>query len=429
MIEVFEMTGMMDMKKTILIFFVMLFALSLTFAAEGVATSETTTLSIIKIENESYYSPYPAEPGQYIDVWIRVRQSGAVTQAENVVCKIIPKFPFSLDEGESAEKSIGTLGTGQLVLLKYRLKVSQDATEGNNEVEFACNFNNAATWPSMLLKIYVQAHDAVLSISDVKAEPNAFLPGEDGVVTVKISNLANLRLKDITVSMDMSNSSLPFSPFNDVNEKRITQIEKGGEVELQFKLQASPTASVDVYKIPITLAYYDTLGKSYSKKQYISLAIDAKPQLFFALESTTLTKKGTKGRVSVSIANEGLSNIKFVTVKTLQDPDYIVLSGDEKYVGNLDPDDSSSADFDIYTNTSKKQLPVKFEVGYVDQFGRSHTESKEVSVKIYENGEAIAMGLEKPKETDGWLIGLGAVVVLFVIWRVYKFFKKNGARS
>lgn len=410
------------MNKIILLFFGMFFA-ALVFS-EAV-TDETKFISAVKIENESYYTPYPAEPGQYVNVWIRVRQSGGIAATEDIVCKVEPKFPFALDIGESAEKNVGTLATGELVLLKYRLQISPNAVEGNNEIDFKCKANGESKWSSVTLKIYIQTHDPVIAITDVAAEPKTVLPGEKYKVTLTVKNLADSPLKDISVSLNMSNASLPFAPADDINEKRLKQLASGESAEIQFNMRASPSASVDVYKIPVSMSYSDTLGNDYTKNAYISMVVDAKPRLFFALESTTLTKKGTKGRVSVTIANRGLSKIQFVTVKLLNKPDYVILSSDEKYVGNLNPDDSTSADFDLFTNTTKMSPSLPFEISYVDEFGRSHSENKSISIPLYTQEEAIAMGLEKKQENGPWFMVGGGVVVLLVLWQVLKFLRKK----
>ena len=53
------------------------------------------------------YEPYPAEPGKYFDLWIKIQNSG-IDKAD-VKFKLIPKFPFSLDANEIAERNIAGL--------------------------------------------------------------------------------------------------------------------------------------------------------------------------------------------------------------------------------------------------------------------------------------------------------------------------------
>lgn len=411
------------MKNILLVFLGLLFVANFIFSET--ITDTTTILSSVKIENESYYSPYPAEPGQYVDVWLRIRQSGSVANAENVVCRVDLVFPFSIDSSESPEKNIGTLGSGELVLLKYKLKVSPDALEGNNEIEFRCRADGEP-WYSATLSIYVQTHNPVLSITEVEIQPQAFLPGENGIVKLTIKNHGESTLKDISIAMNISSSSIPFAPLNDVNEKRVKQLAKDEDTELEFKIWASPAAEVDVYKIPMNITYSDLLGNDYEKEEYISIAIDAEPVLFFALESTTLNKKATKGRVSISLANKGLSKIKFTTVKLLASTDYSIVSTNEKYVGDLDPDDSSSAEFEVYTNTTKNKIDLPFELSYVDGFGRTHMKNATISLPIYTQDDAITLGLEKKQDNGVWYFIGGGAVLLMILWQALKLLRKNG---
>ncbi len=411
-------------KFVFVIFFLCMLFSSLAFTI-GRLTNQTTLISSIKIENESYYTPYPAEPGQYVDLWIRVSRGMGESGAKDVVCKINPKFPFSLSSGEPAERNIGALDAGQLVLLKYRLKVDPNAVEGNNEIDFSCQARDKEDWSSTTFKIYVQTHDAILMISQIKSNPSSLLPGENGTITISLKNFADSSIKDISVSLNLSNLTLPIAPFNDVNERRVKTLDKDGELELQFAIQTSPSASVDVYKIPIIVSYSDNLGMDYSKMYYTAIAIQPKPKLFFALESTALFKNGTKGRVTASIANKGLSEIKFITVKVLDGNSYSILSSNEKYVGNLDPDESSSADFDLFAHTSNKQVDILFEINYVDAFGKEHTENKTLIIPLYSSEDAVSMGLEKPKEMNGWLLASGVIILLFLIWQGIKLLRKK----
>lgn len=402
------------------VFILLLFSL---LFAENVVSEHTTILSAVKIESESFYTPYPAEPGQYVDLWVRVRQARyAPAVVEDVVCAIEPSFPFSLDPDEQAEKYIGSLGGGQLVLLKYRLRVDANALQGDNEVSLRCKAADY-DWSRMTFKIYIQTHDAILTITEFNPQPEAYLPGEMGAAKITMKNLADSQLKDISVSIDLSDPSLPFSPLNDTTERRVKKLESNESVTLQFVLEASPSAKVGVYKIPVEISYSDTLGKKYSKKTLVSLAVEAKPDLFFALESTTIIKNGTKGRVTVLSANKGLSVIKFVTVKLDESPDYTIVSTNERYVGNLDPDDTISADFEIFVKSSKKEVALPFELTYVDEFGRTHTEKRELLLQLFSDADALSMGLEEPEEMSPWLIGGVALAALFLVWQVFSFLR------
>ena len=56
--------------------------------------------------------PYPAEPGQYVDLIFKL-ENGGNQEADNVIFEIVPQYPFSLNPGTDATKELpSTLSTG-----------------------------------------------------------------------------------------------------------------------------------------------------------------------------------------------------------------------------------------------------------------------------------------------------------------------------
>ena len=111
-----------NMKKITSIFIFVIALFSLTFAAGTASVSSSSTaIGTIYISDQSLYSPYPVEPGKYMDLWLRVQYKGEKTIVEDVICAVEAKFPFSFDPGESSEKSVGTMAPYNEVVLKYKL--------------------------------------------------------------------------------------------------------------------------------------------------------------------------------------------------------------------------------------------------------------------------------------------------------------------
>ncbi len=81
------------------------------------------------------YEPYPANPGDYVTVWIKAENIGN-TFTKDAVFKLIPEYPFSLDSSQDAIKSFGNLNT-EPVVLEYKLKVDENAVDGINEIKIA----------------------------------------------------------------------------------------------------------------------------------------------------------------------------------------------------------------------------------------------------------------------------------------------------
>jgi hypothetical protein len=78
------------------------------------------------------YEPYPVNPGEYFDIWISVkflRNPRTETQFE-----LTPTYPFSLDPNESAIKTYSAGSVSSSILLKYRVRVDDNAVEGTSKL-------------------------------------------------------------------------------------------------------------------------------------------------------------------------------------------------------------------------------------------------------------------------------------------------------
>jgi hypothetical protein len=249
-----------------------------------------------------------------------------------------------------------------------------------------------------------------------------FKPGQTGTVTVTLDNIASVSLKDITVKLDLSGSDIPFAPINGTTEKRVDLIASGNSKDVPFAVMAFSDATPKVYKVPITLTYYDSLGKSYSKSVLTSLLVKTETSLMMVHEQTVVVKNGTKNSVTISIINKGLSQVKFMTASLADSAsgDYRILTPKQVYVGDINSDDSETAEYDLFINTEGSQITLPLTVTYEDLLGNSYTETESVSVNVFNKDTAVQYGLEKAAVSDPILLGAAGLVFLYALYRVFK---------
>ncbi|MFN6947035.1 MAG: undecaprenyl-diphosphate phosphatase, partial [Cytophagaceae bacterium] len=92
----------------------------------------------------------------------------------------------------------------------------------------------------------------------------------------------------------------------------------------------------------------------------------------------------------------------------------VVISTNEKYIGNLKPDDNTETDFEIYTNSSKKAIELPFEITYSDQFGRNHKENATIIIPLYSQEEIAAFELDKKQENGMIYYLVGGIILIFI---------------
>jgi len=395
--------------------FLFLFA----FLVLGLANAALTGISV----DISKYEPYPAQPGQYIDVWISVQNIGGGS-AENVQVRVSPSYPFSIDPNENATKDLGTLIGGQEAVMKFKVRVDQNAVQGNNFLDVQYKYGGF-DWITKRMEISVQTHDAILSINRVSTEPDTLVPGKTGSLVFELQNMADSFLSDVKVKLDLSNESMPFVVVNSSSEKWISNIDSGKNETVSFAILTFPNAESKIYKVPFEISYYDSLGTEYTKADTLGIVVGNVPIIEMLLDKTTIKKAGTTGTVTFEIINKGLTSIKFLTVEIEKTDDFDITSPSKLYVGELGSDDTDSFDMSFYIKPNSKStidIPVKLQ--YLDSTNKEYSITENVQLRLYSDSEMSSYNLNNGNST---VVIVAAIAILAIAgWFVYtKWIKKK----
>lgn len=371
--------------------------------------------------------PDPVEPGKQLEVSFKLDNNG--TTASNLAFEILPEYPFSLLPGESPSKFIGELGASQndrqSVVIRYKLRVAQDAVDGSHEIKVRYKSDNLESWTTIEgFRIRVQTHDAILSVEKFFTEPAVTAPGEKTKLRIVLKNYATSLLKNIKVSLNLDKSgdeTRPFAPFGSTNEKVASYIEPQADLPLEFELLVDSDAASKAYKIPLILKYSDVLNKNYSKTNLVTIVVGDMPDLGVTLERTDVYTSDSTGNVVLRLVNKGNPDIKFLNVKVLQNENVKVVGADEVYVGKLDSDDFSTAEFKLFVK-GKGSVRILVQLTYKDANNNDHKENREVELKLYSNSEAKNFGVKK-NNNFAWV--LIAIVIIGIGYYYYRKRKKK----
>lgn len=404
----------MEKKSSLLLIsFIVIIFVSAYVSAEAIGS--LPELSFIMISQ----SPDPVEPGNIVELRWKIENNGGGS-ADDLQVELGADYPFSLYSGELI-RNIGIIQGQQTgdkgVIVLYKVKVDENAIEGTNEIKLKYKTSKMEWVELDPFDINIQTSDATLSIEEIKVEPEVVSPGESFKANIKVKNLADSFLKDITVKLDLSSTTLPFSPLQSATEKRIKQLGAGLVSDVSYDLIAEPDAESGVYKIPISMTFSDNLGNSYTKSDLLGVIIGTVPEISYYVESTTVNTRGSGGKVSIKFVNKGLGNIKFLNVVLKQSDSYTILSPEEVYIGNIDSDDYETAEFDIFVKSkSVKELILPLEVTYKDANNRDYSETAEVTLKLYGESEAVSLGIKEKNSTVGIVISILVVVIGVIVY-------------
>ena len=400
------------MKKLLLILIVAMFGLSIAFAA-GAATLDVSV---------PRYEPYPAQPGEYVDVWVKIQNVGG-EDATNVKITADPKFPFSLDTSQIATSDLGTIRPGQYELVQYKFIVSENAVQGDNELDIKYTFGSYGEI-TQKINITVETSNAVLAIANITTNPKTFVPGKDTQVMITVENMGDSFFRDIQIKLGLENTSLPFAPADSTSEKRIYQLSASESQTVQFDILTLPNANGGTYKVPIELDYTDSTGASHTKSDVIAFTVGGTPNLKLILDNSEIKASGSSGKVSLVLVNSGLVNLKFMNIKLLESKDYTILSANEQYIGNLDSDDTNNVDFSVYANPGLKTLNMNFEISYLDINNNAFKDTVTMPVPLYSDSQLSLFGF-KSGMSPALILVILAVIGAAGFFVYKKFFAKK----
>lgn len=411
------------MKKVIWLF---VFVLSVGIAIAAVNTQYFGKAPDLRV-SISMQDPDPVEPGKEVEASFKLENNGTI--AHDVVFEIVPEYPFTLVAGEDASKSIGTIGTSQdgkqNVIVRYRMKVAQDAVDGNYKIKVRYQSEGFDTWVMLeSLKIKVQSRDAIVSVEKFITEPNVVEPGSSTKLTILLRNYATSLLKDVKVVLDLDKNgadTLPFSTIGSANEKVLSYMDPQSSKSIEYELLVDPDAASKTYRIPVSLRYSDSLNRNYSKSNFVTVVVGGAPDISVYIDSSTAYRARTAGEITVKIVNKGLPDMKFVNVRLSNSSKYRIISPSEVYIGNIDSDDYETADFKLYIErTSDKKIVLPLAVEYKDANNKNYKSVVNLELPLYSSSEAKRLGLSEGNGNFTWIILIVLAVAGFFGYRYWK---------
>lgn len=404
----------MQKKHIITTMMILITALMLT----TITTAQNGAVIRFSVSN---YDPMPIQPGQFVDVWINVQNIGN-KDARDITIEFLDSPYFTLANKEEKTRNINVLGSYNDNVLKYRFRVADNVVEGQNTLRFNYTVGNYPGVSGIVnLRVDVKSTETPLSVSAVRINPEPLAPGEIGELMIAVTNpSASSNIRDLTVALQLTDLqggnlfNLPFAPRESTNKKSINRILPGQTTEFRFSLISYPDADSKIYKIPVMFSYYDDVGNRYEDASIVSINVNSKPDLYVIIESINVNKNLRTGDVIFDVVNQGISDIKLLTVKLQDSNDFELVSASNKeYLGNIDSDDFKSARYRIKANDEADELAFNILLTYRDALNNEFSDQITISHKLRApegNGNG----------TTTLIIVIVILAVLFYFWHKRK---------
>jgi len=229
-------------KQFIFILGLCIFSLGIISAQEAVNYTYSSDYNGIQI-TELRYEPYPVNPGEYFDIWIKANTGGS---SRDTTFELAPKFPFSLDENENPIRKFGNVNT--VVVFNYKVRVSDDAVEGVNELDLKYNTDgNNNSW-------VMKSFD--IPIANAQTDFDLVIQESSGTdVSLAIANIGKNTANSLIIRIPEQNSFA----ISGTNGQMVGNLNSGDYTIVSFGL--TPIGRSDTGTLKVQLDYTDSIGK------------------------------------------------------------------------------------------------------------------------------------------------------------------------
>jgi hypothetical protein len=326
------------------------------------------------------YEPFPAEIGQYVDVWVKVEnfRSG---QSDDVTIKLVPEYPLSLDSEKNAENNIGILSPDSASVQEFRLYVDENAKPGTASFDVYYRGTDNSPWIKDTFKIKVGSttfdSKGTLELTETTSTPGMFSPGDKGTISFKLTNTAS----ENTINFDGEDydtyARIQSASLTGTDSIKITSgvqeagiVGPGNSVTLTFNVEVPEDVQEGTYYLDLAI-----IGNSYSYNNIwrIPVTIDSSSLKMIPSKSMILTN--SEGKIQFDVANLHQNTISSVSVRPIAEG--IKFSPAEYFIGSMKPDELFTIEFNAVAEEEREQSSLTLEAEYRNGFN-DHTTSANV---------------------------------------------------
>ncbi|MEM4244587.1 MAG: hypothetical protein QW404_02540 [Candidatus Nanoarchaeia archaeon] len=203
-------------------------------------------VNALDINVDNYY-PTPVQAGEYFTIWIRVsnNENNAV---QNSAIRFKESYPFSLDPTEEPEIVIDTLNAKSAVTKRFKVRVDEQAKEGDNSIVFEYKDCAGCQWKEKTMPITVV--EAQTSFDVVLQEITT-----EGVF-IAIANIGKNPANAITVSIPEQENFMTELTSASI----VGNLESGDYTIVSFKISPKQRGVSEKKELTVQVDYTDPFG-------------------------------------------------------------------------------------------------------------------------------------------------------------------------
>ncbi|RLG13968.1 MAG: hypothetical protein DRN66_03145 [Candidatus Nanohalarchaeota archaeon] len=341
--------------------------------------------------------PDPAEQGDYVEVRFKIEKPGSEL-LENVEYFLDVQYPFSFDASDKALKKIGSWSgqsdEDEFYTLYYKLKVDQNALEGNYKVNLKTkNSLTGGNWISKEYELRVgKKTEVAFVLGALITKPTSLTADTDEAeFQVAIENIGNENAQNVMTELQLPDGFSSSYSYSDT--ANLGTIEADGSSTATYYIDVDKYVAVGMHRANLTIKYKeadDDNNVYLTKIIPLDISVKGKPQFEIVGTSFNLDKitAGSQVFLKLNVKNTGQKEADSVSIRAFKESSQ-PFEFDEKsdFIGNLKPQDEGEAvlKFNVEKEATPKTYILDLEIRsiYNDQV---IVEEEKVQIKV-ENGE------------------------------------------
>jgi hypothetical protein len=337
---------MIKIKSLLVPLVLSLLLVSSFFVAPASASVRGANLKVTIVET----NPYPAKIGEYLNLTIQVENIGG-DKADNVDIEVVPQYPFSLDSEANARQNVGALNPGRTATKEFYLFVDKNAQKGIRSIDIRTKTGKDSPWSEKSFDIRIGTETfnskGTVELKEVTSDPEVFMPGDRGTVTVTLINTASNPTVTIDGSDFDTNARIQAAVLRPLSDGIIVLdapyedmgiLGPGNSIRLTFNVKVAEDAPEGTHNLELAIE-----GNSfdYNSRKNIPLRVDSSNVK--VIPSKELQIVNGKSTLEFDVANTHPNEFSSVSIKP--EAEGIIFYPVEYFIGPMNSDELFTIEF------------------------------------------------------------------------------------
>ncbi|MBN2881310.1 COG1361 S-layer family protein [Candidatus Woesearchaeota archaeon] len=314
--------------------------------------------------------PDPAEPGKYLELRWKVTKFGN-DKLEDLKFELQPEYPFSFDKVDTPIKTVGTwMGTSdtdEYYTLYYKIKVADDALEGDYDLDLGYSYGDGLVTTQTYTVRVGEKIEPELVLGEVKSSPIKLLGDtSENQISIELLNIGDDSAENVYASLDLPDGFK--SSYSYSTEKNLGNIIAHSSATSTMYIDIEDYVKEGDYQATLNVKYKKTDDDFYSNLQIpINLEVKGKPT--FKIESVEYSKNsiepGDTVDIKLILKNTGSNDVESVSIKAFKESSQpIEFSEKSDFIGTLNVDETGDGilTLDVDKNAMAKKYLLDIEI-------------------------------------------------------------------